>query len=37
MMVPLGLGDQRVPGDYNGDGIDQPAIWRAASGTWLWR
>jgi hypothetical protein len=30
-----GLGDTPVPGDYNGDGISDPAIWRGSAGVWI--
>jgi predicted outer membrane repeat protein len=30
-----GLGDTPVPGDYNGDGISDPAIWRGNTGVWI--
>ena len=30
-----GLGDTPVPGDYDGDGIADPAIWRASTGVWI--
>jgi len=30
-----GLGDTPVPGDYNGDGISDPAIWRSSAGVWI--
>jgi len=30
-----GLGDTPVPGDYNGDGISDPAIWRGNAGVWI--
>ena len=28
------LGDRPVPGDYDGDGLDDVAVWRANEGTW---
>jgi predicted outer membrane repeat protein len=30
-----GLGDTPVVGDYNGDGITDPAIWRGSTGAWI--
>jgi predicted outer membrane repeat protein len=30
-----GLGDTPVPGDFNGDGIMEPAIWRGNTGVWI--
>jgi len=30
-----GLGDTPVVGDFNGDGISDPAIWRANTGVWI--
>jgi hypothetical protein len=30
-----GLGDTPVPGDYNGDGKTDPAIWRGNTGVWI--
>jgi len=36
--VPAGwpaLGDVPVVGDYNGDGISDPAIWRGNTGVWI--
>jgi hypothetical protein len=30
-----GLGDTPVPGDYNGDGRTDPAIWRGNTGVWI--
>jgi hypothetical protein len=30
-----GLGDTPVVGDFNGDGIDEPAIWRGNTGAWI--
>jgi hypothetical protein len=30
-----GLGDTPVPGDYNGDGRADPAIWRGNTGVWI--
>jgi hypothetical protein len=30
-----GLGDTPVPGDYNADGISDPAIWRGNTGVWI--
>jgi len=30
-----GLGDTPVPGDYNGDFISDPAIWRGNTGVWI--
>jgi len=30
-----GLGDTPVPGDYNGDGISDPAIWRGTASVWI--
>ena len=38
LIVPAGwpgLGDTPVPGDYNGDGRTDPAIWRGNSGAWI--
>ena len=31
------LGDTPVPGDYNGDGFAEPAIYRASTGQWFIR
>ena len=30
-----GLGDTPVVGDFNGDGIDDPGIWRGSAGVWI--
>jgi len=30
-----GIGDTPVPGDYNGDGFSDPAIWRGSAGVWI--
>ncbi len=30
------LGDVPVPADYDGDGITDPAVWRASTGAWYW-
>ena len=30
-------GDVLVPGDYDGDGIDEIAVWQLANRTWYWR
>jgi hypothetical protein len=30
-----GLGDTPVVGDFNGDGITEPAIWRGSAGVWI--
>jgi len=38
LVIPAGwpgLGDIPVPGDYNGDGITEPAIWRGNMGVWI--
>jgi CSLREA domain-containing protein len=38
LIVPAGwpgLGDTPVPGDYNADGIADPAIWRGNTGAWI--
>jgi hypothetical protein len=30
-------GDVLVPGDYDGDGIDEIAVWQMANRTWYWK
>jgi hypothetical protein len=38
LIIPAGwpgLGDTPVVGDYNGDGISDPAIWRGSAGVWI--
>jgi hypothetical protein len=30
-------GDVLVPGDYDGDGMDEIAVWQATNHTWYWR
>ena len=32
-----GLGDTPVPGDYDGDGVTDLAVYRAATGQWFVR
>ncbi len=35
VFVPVGwISDEPVPGDYDGDGNDDFAVWRASTGTW---
>ena len=36
-VVPFGKIDDRfIPGDFDGDGIGDVAIWRSSDGTWWW-
>ena len=38
MTAAWGLaGDLLVPGDYDGDGISEPAVWRPSEGNWYFR
>jgi hypothetical protein len=35
--VPFGIpGDRFIPGDFDGDGIGDLAIWRSSDGNWWW-
>ncbi|CAN5834073.1 hypothetical protein BH20ACI4_BH20ACI4_20190 [soil metagenome] len=35
--VPFGIsGDRVIPGDFDGDGIGDLAIWRSSDGNWWW-
>ena len=35
--MDAGPGDVLVPGDYDGDGYDEIAIWQQTNRTWYWR